>query len=81
MGLLTAKGGATSHAAVTAVRLGKTSVVNCTSLLVNDKRKVCQLNKIKFAMGDEIAIDGYTGNVYSGNYPIESSESYSEFRF
>ena len=80
-GLLTAKGGATSHAAVTAVRLGKTSVVNCSSLVVFDNEKKCQLNKYVFKMGDLIAIDGYLGNVYKGNYPIESGAEYSEFRF
>ena len=80
-GLLTAKGGATSHAAVTAVRLGKTSVVNCSSLTVFDDEKKCRLDKYAFKMGDPIAIDGYLGNVYQGNYPIESGAEYSEFRF
>ncbi len=80
-GLLTAKGGATSHAAVTAVRLGKTSVVNCTSLVVNDDQKFCRLNNFRFKVGEKIAIDGYVGNVYSGNYPIVTSQNYSEFRF
>ncbi len=80
-GLLTAKGGATSHAAVTAVRLGKTSVVNCTSLLVDDEKKTCTLNHHTFRTGDKIAIDGYLGNVYSGNHPIDRGHSYSEFRF
>ncbi len=80
-GLLTAKGGATSHAAVTAVRLGKTAVVNCTSLVVNDDEKCCLLNEHEFHTGDEIAIDGYLGNIYQGNYPIEVRERYSEFHF
>jgi len=80
-GLLTAKGGATSHAAVTAVRLGKTSVVNCTGLEVDDVEKQCKLNKYIFKPGDSISIDGYTGSVYKGNYPIEMGQSYSEFRF
>ena len=80
-GLLTAKGGATSHAAVTAVRLGKTSVVSCTSLQVDDTNKQCKLNQYIFKAGDLIAIDGYTGNVYKGNYPIEIGQSYSDFRF
>jgi len=80
-GLLTAKGGATSHAAVTAVRLGKTAVVNCTSLVVHDDEKLCRLNEHEFHVGDKIAIDGYLGNVYAGNYPIEFRERYSEFRF
>ena len=80
-GLLTGKGGATSHAAVTAVRLGKTSVVNCTSLIVDDEKKTCKLNSFTFRPGDKIAIDGYLGNVYSGNYNIDRGESYTEFRF
>jgi pyruvate,orthophosphate dikinase len=73
-GLLTSKGGATSHAAVTAVRLGKVCVVNCTDLLVNEKKKECSINGVKFKSGDKIAIDGYLGNIYKGNYPIELSE-------
>ncbi len=79
--LLTAKGGATSHAAVTAVRLGKTSIVNCTGLLVYENEKYCQLNQSVFHVGDKIAIDGYLGHVYKGNYPIESSKDHREFRF
>ncbi len=80
-GLLTGKGGATSHAAVTAVRLGKTSVVNCTSLLVREDEKSCKLGDVEFISGDKISIDGYLGNVYKGNYPIESRLEYSEFKF
>lgn len=80
-GLLTAKGGATSHAAVTAVRLGKTAVVNCTSLSVDDVGKQCKLNNYIFKTGDSIAIDGYTGNVYQGNYPLEVRQGYAEFKF
>lgn len=79
--LLTAKGGATSHAAVTAVRLGKTSVVNCTGLLVYETKKYCKLNKDIFRVGDKIAIDGYLGNVYKGHYQIESGKGQIEFYF
>ncbi len=77
--LLTAKGGATSHAAVTAVRLGKTSIVNCTGLLVYEDKKKCLLNDYEFKTGDKIAIDGSLGNVYKGHYPMESSKKYSSF--
>jgi pyruvate,orthophosphate dikinase len=79
--LLTAKGGATSHAAVTAVRLGKTSVVNCTGLLVYESEKYFKLNKDIFRAGDKIAIDGNIGNVYKGHYPIENGEDQAEFYF
>jgi len=73
-GLLTAKGGATSHAAVTAVRLGKVCVVNCTDLHVNESHKNCTINGTVFRPGDKIAIDGHWGNLYKGNYPIETTE-------
>ncbi len=73
-GLLTSKGGATSHAAVTAVRLGKVCVVNCTELQVNETQKICTINGIEFRPGDAIAIDGHLGNIYKGSYPIEVTE-------
>ena len=79
--LLTAKGGATSHAAVTAVRLGKTSVVNCTALHVDEDKKFCKLNKDIFHVGDKIAIDGLLGNVFKGHYPIQEGNDPTEFRF
>ena len=80
-GLLTGKGGATSHAAVTAVRLGITSVVNCTRLEVYEDKKMCRLNDFTFNAGDKIAIDGNLGNVYKGNFPIESEQNYNDFRY
>jgi pyruvate,orthophosphate dikinase len=80
-GLLTARGGATSHAAVTAVRLGKTAIVNCSKLTVFEDDKYCTLGNIKFVVGDKIAIDGALGNVYKGNYPIENENGYEIFKF
>ncbi len=80
-GLLTAKGGATSHAAVTATRLGKTSVVNCTSLVVDESAKKCKLGETTFNVGDPIAIDGHLGNVYKGHYPIIGEQHYAAFKF
>ncbi len=80
-GLLTGKGGATSHAAVTAVRLGKTSVVNCLTLVVDEDNKKCTINGNSFSTADKIAIDGHLGNIYKGNYTIEKRTEYAEFRF
>lgn len=73
-GLITARGGATSHAAVTAVRLEKTCVVNCTQLIVNEKDKTCTINGQFLKSGDKIAIDGNLGNIYLGNYKIKLAE-------
>lgn len=70
-GLLTGKGGSTSHAAVTAVRLGKVCVVNCKQLKVQEDQKICLINKYRFKTGDKIAIDGRLGNIYKGHYPIK----------
>jgi len=79
-GLLTAKGGATSHAAVTATRLGRTSIVNCTSMIVYEDKKVCNFNNFSFTTGDKIAIDGNHGDVFKGNYPISNEGNYKEFK-
>ena len=70
-GLLTARGGATSHAAVTAVRLGKVCVVSCIELQVYDDRHCGELNGHQLRMGDKIAIDGNLGLVYLGHYQTE----------
>ena len=70
-GLLTARGGATSHAAVTAVRLGKVCVVSCIELQVYDEKHCGELNGHQLQMGDKIAIDGNLGIVYLGHYPTE----------
>ena len=70
-GLLTARGGATSHAAVTAVRLGKVCVVSCDGLEVDINDEFGQLNGHPLKMGDEIAIDGNLGIVYLGHYQTE----------
>ncbi|MHC1776444.1 MAG: PEP/pyruvate-binding domain-containing protein [Lentimicrobium sp.] len=73
-GLVTARGGSTSHAAVTAVKLDKTCVVNCTELIVNEKDRECMINGKTLKSGDLIAIDGNVGNIYEGNYPVKLAE-------
>ncbi|MRR55253.1 MAG: pyruvate phosphate dikinase [Deltaproteobacteria bacterium] len=75
-GLLTARGGATSHAAVTAARLGKICIVNCKVLQVVETDKKCFINGVELGLGDKIGIDGRLGNIYQGNYPLEYTESY-----
>jgi pyruvate,orthophosphate dikinase len=65
-GLLTARGGLTSHAAVVAHRLGKTCVAGCTTLDCNEKQKYCMFNELRVESGDHISIDGLEGSVYQG---------------
>jgi pyruvate,orthophosphate dikinase len=68
-GLLTARGGATSHAAVTAKRLGKTAVVDCRSLDVDEHRGTAWLAGHELKTGDWLSIDGRTGNIFLGQIP------------
>ncbi len=65
-GILTARGGLTSHAAVVAYNLNKTCVVGCENLVCNEPAKKCMLNEIKMVTGDYISINGRKGSVYKG---------------
>ena len=68
-GILTARGGTTSHAAVTAKRLGKTAVVECVDLEVSEKTGTVRLAGKDLAVGDWVSIDGRTGNIFLGRVP------------
>jgi len=65
-GLLTSRGGVTSHAAVVTHRLGKTSVVGCNDMQCDEKQKICTFGAVSLASGDRISIDGREGSVYLG---------------
>jgi len=69
-GLLTARGGFTSHAAVTAKRLGKCCVVNCKGLTVDTANNMARIGERPILAGDEISIDGYSGQVWAGEHEI-----------
>ena len=72
-GLLTARGGVTSHASVVAHRLGKTCVVGCGDLICREKQRSCYINNIHIKSGDFISIDGHEGSVYKGKLRISES--------
>jgi pyruvate,orthophosphate dikinase len=72
-GLLTARGGLTSHAAVVAHRLGKTCVAACTTLDCNEQKKYCMFNEMRVSSGDHISIDGQEGSVYQGLIKIQET--------
>jgi pyruvate,orthophosphate dikinase len=65
-GLLTSRGGQTSHASVVAVRLEKTCVVGCKHLKVYETSKYCEIGDIVIKFGDPVSIDGRSGQVLSG---------------
>ncbi|MCD6221288.1 pyruvate, phosphate dikinase, partial [bacterium] len=68
-GILTSRGGMTSHAAVVARGMGKPCVVGCGELLVDEENKVIKVNDEEIKEGDWITIDGGTGNVMVGQIP------------
>ncbi len=68
-GILTARGGATSHAAVTAKRLGKTAVVECADLEVVEREGLVRIAGHTLRAGDWLSIDGRTGHIYLGRIP------------
>jgi len=68
-GILTARGGTTSHAAVTAKRLGKTAVVECIDLEVIEQQGSVRLAGTELQAGDWLSIDGRTGNIFLGRIP------------
>ncbi len=68
-GILTARGGATSHAAVVARQIGKPCVAGCSELLVDYRAKSATANGSSFREGDPISVDGSTGEVFLGALP------------
>jgi pyruvate,orthophosphate dikinase len=70
-GILTARGGATSHAAVVARQIGKPCVAGCAELRVDYRTKTAVSSEtgVSFAEGDWISVDGSTGEVYVGEVP------------
>jgi pyruvate,orthophosphate dikinase len=69
-GILTARGGATSHAAVVARQIGKPCVSGCSDLTVDYGTKTASANGVTFKQGDAISVDGSTGEVFIGAIPV-----------
>ncbi|MFA6782812.1 MAG: pyruvate, phosphate dikinase, partial [Sedimentibacter sp.] len=65
-GILTSRGGMTSHAAVVARGMGKCCVAGCETVVVDEKNKTMTVNKVVYNEGDYISLDGSTGSVYVG---------------
>ncbi|MDR1186965.1 MAG: pyruvate, phosphate dikinase [Bifidobacteriaceae bacterium] len=72
-GILTARGGKTSHAAVVARGMGTTCVVGADAIDVDPVARVFKVGDLTVAEGDLIAIDGSTGEVFLGNVPVVPS--------
>jgi pyruvate,orthophosphate dikinase len=73
-GILTSRGGKTSHAAVVARGMGKTCVCGVESLNVDTKRRIVRAKSgVEIHEGDVISIDGTSGDVYLGEVPVVDS--------
>jgi len=79
-GVLTARGGMTSHAAVVARGLGKPCVAGCEELKINLKKREFESRKIKVKEGDIISINGTTGEVILGKAPLVEPKMTAELK-
>ena len=78
-GILTVRGGRTSHAAVVARGMGKCCVSGCGEIKMDEENKKFELAGKVFHEGDYISIDGSTGNIYEGVIPTVDATIAGEF--
>ena len=78
-GILTVRGGMTSHAAVVARGMGTCCVSGCTEINMDEENKRFTLAGKTFHEGDELSLDGSTGCIYDGLIPTKEAEIAGEF--
>ncbi len=78
-GILTVRGGMTSHAAVVARGMGKCCVSGCGEIKMDEENKKFELAGKTYVEGDYISIDGSTGNIYDGIIPTVDAEISGNF--
>lgn len=78
-GILTVRGGMTSHAAVVARGMGTCCVSGCGDIKMDEENKKFELGGKTFVEGDYISIDGSTGNIYEGIIPTVDAAIAGEF--
>ncbi|WP_300356084.1 pyruvate, phosphate dikinase [Fusobacterium sp.] len=81
-GILTVRGGMTSHAAVVARGMGKCCVCGCSELTINEEKRELESRGIIIKEGEYISLDGSSGKVYMGEVPkteIELSGAFEKF--
>ncbi len=79
-GILTARGGKTSHAAVVARGMGKPCVSGCAAIQIDVHARKARVGDAEFVEGDVITIDGSTGKVYAGRIPTVEAEFFDELQ-
>ena len=78
-GILTVRGGMTSHAAVVARGMGTCCVSGCQEIIMDEENKTFTLNGETFVEGSKISIDGSTGKIYKGILPKVDASITGEF--
>ena len=79
-GILTARGGMTSHAAVVARGMGKCCVSGAGAINVDYKAKTVEIEGSVYREGDFISLNGSTGQVYAGQIPTKAAELSGDFK-
>ena len=79
-GILTARGGMTSHAAVVARGMGKCCVSGAGAICIDYKAKTLEIEGRVFKEGDYISLNGSTGEVYAGEVPTKAAELSGDFK-
>ena len=79
-GILTARGGMTSHAAVVARGMGKCCVSGAGAIIVDYKAKTLTVEGVTYREGDYISLNGSTGQVYAGEIPTRAAELSGDFK-
>ena len=79
-GILTARGGMTSHAAVVARGMGKCCVSGAGAINVDYKTKTVEIDGVTYKEGDYISLNGTTGQVYAGEVPTKAAELSGDFK-
>ena len=79
-GILTARGGMTSHAAVVARGMGKCCVSGAGAILVDYKTRTVEIEGVVYKEGDYLSINGSTGQVYAGQVPTKAAELSGDFK-
>ncbi|HRT40284.1 MAG TPA: pyruvate, phosphate dikinase [Candidatus Woesebacteria bacterium] len=80
LGILTARGGMTSHAAVVARGMGKCCVSGCESMIVSSVNKLFKIGDLTIKEGDLVTLDGSTGEVFLGQVPMVEPTLSDDFK-
>jgi len=74
-GILTMRGGMTSHAAVVARGMGKCCITGCSAAIVNEEKQTVTINGKVYGVNDTLSLDGSTGSVYEGSMKLVPADT------